>query len=359
MITIKDIAEHADVSTCTVSHVLSGKHKLGRINEKTRMHVLEVAEQMGYRHNAIARAVKTNRSNVFGVMGLFMHQFHLQTINGISEEALQNGYMLNFFIPASMAGETILNRERSYQHAAKLCIEQRVAGIIVCGPLQRELEAVRVEIGNFPMRVIVIDSSFDNNWCSRVDSDDLHGAEMATSHLIRQGRKRVAHATADLQFGYVATRLAGYREALKVNGVAEDENLILSGLQEGSESGNTGTIAGFLKTRNPDAIFCASDYFAVNVTRAAMSLGMKIPDDLAVIGYGNLDLARYHLPSLSSVSQPFQEMGKTAVKLILEQIKSDVFEQKEIRLPVQLVLRESTEPNPEIREGLENLKASK
>jgi DNA-binding LacI/PurR family transcriptional regulator len=353
MITLKDIAEHAGVSTCTASHVLSGKHKLGRINEKTRKHVIEVAGNLGYRRNAIASAIKIKRSNIFGVMGLFSHQYHLQTINGISEEALENGYMFNFFIPARMAGETIPNRERAYQHATKMCIEQRVAGIIVNGPLQSELEAMRVEIGNFPMRVIVIASGFDNNWCSRVDSDDLHGAEMATSHLIRQGRKKVAHATADLQFGYVATRLAGYRRALKAYGVAEDENLILSGLQEGNASGNTVTIADFLKNRNPDAIFCSSDYFAANVTRAAMSLGMKIPDDLAVIGYGDLDLGRYYLPSLSSVSQPFQEMGRTAVKLILGQINSDVFEQKEIRLPVQLVLRESTEDNHKNMEDFE------
>jgi LacI family transcriptional regulator len=345
MITLKDIAEQAGVSTCTASHVLSGKHKIGRINEKTRKQVIEVAGNLGYRRNAIASAIKMKRSNVFGVMGMFMHQFHLQTINGISEEALKNGYMFNFFIPARIAAESIPTRENAYQHATKMCIEQRVAGIIVNSPLQSELEVVRAEIGNFPMRVIVIDSSFDNNWCSRVDSDDLHGAEMATSCLIRQGRKRVAHATADLHFGYVATRLAGYRRALKVNGVAEDANLILSGLQEGSGSENTGTIAGFLKTRNPDAVFCSSDYFAANVIRAAMAFGMKVPGDLAVIGYGDLDLSRYHLPSLSSVSQPFQEMGRAAVKLVLEQIKSDVFEQKEIKLPVQLVLRESTEVN--------------
>ena len=78
MITLKDIAGHAGVSTCTVSHVLSGKHKIGRINEKTRKHVSEVAANLGYRRNAIASAIKMKRSNVFGVMGLFMHQFHLR-----------------------------------------------------------------------------------------------------------------------------------------------------------------------------------------------------------------------------------------------------------------------------------------
>jgi DNA-binding LacI/PurR family transcriptional regulator len=334
MVTMKDIAREAGVSQPTVSVVLNGRSTTVRIGETTRKKILETAERMGYRRNEIARSVKTGRTNVIGFIGGLYSSYCMEIIKGINDSASKNNYMIKL-LPA----ETI----EEVKNAARQCVEQRLAGAICRSITEEGLEILRNELAPHNIPIVLVDSSFPHDWCSRVVSDDFEGARMATEYLLKLGHHKIGFVSNSLSRGFSKVRYDGYTKmmtdwSIKVQ---EDDICVTRDIDRMSNT-DRNKIKIFLKQQKPTAIFCASDPLAMELINIANELEIKIPENLSIIGFGDLEYASFATPKLTTVKQPFVEMGREASKILFSEIK-EKSRRKEIKLPVELFIRNSVQ----------------
>jgi LacI family transcriptional regulator, galactose operon repressor len=335
MVTMKTVAAEAGVSRATVSYVLNGRHheKGLNINPETVTKVETAASDLGYRRNELARSVRTGKTNVFGFIGTMETSYTMDIINGIAKSCAASNYLLKFFP---------LDEERTIENIAKQCIEQRLSGVICRSLTEHELDVLHQELQNFDIPIVLVDSSFSHNWCSRVISDDINGGKIAVEHLLELGHQKIANISNSLDNGFSFMRNNGYRRALSSAGIVKNDKLtcIVPQKSKLTESFIT-TIQQLLTEQQPTAIFCNSDPIAMKVIQVVTSMGLKIPEDISVIGYAGLNYSELATPPLTTVKQPFINMGKKAAKLLINEINHKVSIQ-EIKLPVELIVREST-----------------
>ena len=332
MITMQNIADKAGVSKGTVSYVLNGKHKKARINQETCAKVIAIAESLGYRRNAIAQSMKTGKTNVIGFIGGLYSSYCMEIIKGINDVASKNNYMIKL-LPAESIEEV--------KNAARQCVEQRLAGVI-CRSLSEEgLEILHKELEPHNIPIVLVDSSFSHDWCSRVISDDFEGAKMATEYLLKSGHRKIGFVTNIFSRGFAKMRYDGYSEATAKNGIdlQKDDICILDYKDEISPK-QRNIVKDFLQKQKISAVFCASDPLAMKIINVAQSLNIKIPDDLSVIGFAGVKYTAFSSPALTTVKQPFIEMGRESCKILLSEIKIKN-KAKEVKLPVRLVIRDS------------------
>ena len=332
MVTMQDIADHINVSRRTVSCVLSGNYKKSRISEATKDKIIIASEKLGYKRNALATAVKTGKTNVIGFIGGLYSSYCMDIIKGINDIAAINNYMIKL-----LSAETI----EEVKNVARQCVEQRLAGVI-CRSLSEEgLEILRKELEPNSIPIVLVDSSFSHDWCSRVISDDFQGAKQAIEYLIGLGHSRIFHITNNLNRGFAKNRYDGYAEAMSEHNwvVQRGDVCITSDLDEITEI-ERNNIEKFLKFQKPTAIFCSSDPLAMKVINIAQSIGLKIPQDLSVVGFAGLNYTALLSPALTTVAQPFAEMGRKASEILLSEIRKKLIKQ-EVELPVKLIIRDS------------------
>ena len=332
MITMQNIADKAGVSKGTVSYVLNGKQKKARINKETCTKVIAIAESLGYRRNAIAQSMKTGKTNVIGVVGGLHSDYCMSIIKGINNVVSKNNYMIKL-LPT--------DKTEDMKNAARQCVEQRLAGVICRSLSEEELEIVRSELIPNNIPIVLVDNSFSHDWCSRVISDDFDGAKQATAYLLKLGHRKIGFVTNDLSHGFSKVRYDGYERMMTDWGIKVQKNDICC-IDHGSKISNTqrNSIKKFLLQQKPTAIFCGSDPIAMKVMNVAYSLGIKIPDDLSVIGFAGLTYTFFSSPALTTVKQSFIEMGSSAGEILLSEIK-EKSPAKEIKLPVELIIRDS------------------
>jgi LacI family transcriptional regulator, galactose operon repressor len=333
MITMQNVADSAKVSRGTVSYVLNGKSKQAKISEATRDKIFEVAEKLGYRRNAIAQSMKTGKTNVIGFIGGLYSSYCMEIIKGINDVVSKNKYMIKL-LPSETIGEV--------RSVARQCVEQRLAGVI-CRSLSEEcLEILRKELEPNNIPIVLVDSSFSHNWCSRVVPDDFDGAKQAIEYLLSLGHSKIGHVTNSLTRGFAKKRYDGYTKVMAENGleVQEDDICITSDIDRMSDI-ERNKIKIFIKQQKPTAIFCASDPLAMEFINIAHNSGIRIPEDLSIIGFGDLEYASFATPKLTTVKQPFVEMGRKTSEILLSEIK-EKSTAKEIKLPIELIIRDST-----------------
>ncbi len=337
MVTMKTVAEAAGVSRATVSYVLNGRHheKGLNINPETVAKIERIAAELGYRRNEIARSVRTGMTNVFGFIGIMEASYTMEIINGVATSCAVSNYLLKFFP---------LDEQTAIENIAKQCIEQRLSGVICRSLTEHQLDFLHQELQNFDMPIVLVDNSFSHNWCSRVISDDIAGAQLAVEYLLKLGHHRIANISNSLENAFSAMRNTGYHRALANAGIAKNDKLTCIVPQKSKlmESFIT-TIQQLLTKQQPTAIFCNSDPIAMKVIQVVTSMGLKIPEDISVIGYAGLIYTQLSTPPLTTVKQPFINMGKKAAEVLINEVKHQVPIQ-EIRLPVKLIIRESTAP---------------
>lgn len=340
---MKDIAGRAGVSRPTVSAILNDRRSVG-ISSETRRRVLEVAESLGYRRNELARAVVTGKSRMIGYLAGDPHREHIaRTMVGAVDALDAHGYTLKLLR---------LQGEEHDVHAVHRCIELCLSGIIIVHPGdKRWLDYVHVEMERRSVPIAIVDSSLRYPWAIRVITDDEEGARLATSHLIGLGHRRIAFIGGTRQSPVSNLREAGYLSALSDAGLPSTAEDIKYGEWDPSL---THAVALSLLSRSdgerPTAIFCASDNMALVVLRTARELGFTAPRDLSVVGYGCLELTDLADPALTSVAQPFEEVGQAAVNLLVEQIEKPSGD-RDMLMPEQivsthLVVRQSTASPP-------------
>ena len=338
-ITLDDVARLADVSDATVSRVLSGN---GKVREKTRQKVLKAAQELGYVVNQRARSLASGRSNVVGLLLPNFSNFSIgygsEIIHGVDDALAAHGYDLMLY-----NAHRGTDKATSYMAA----IERGLAdGLVVVLPQDAGPYLDTLRQRRFPC--VLIDHRGQNeddedsaqSGCFAVDVTNWQGAFDATAYLISLGHTRIGFITGRMNLGCARDRLAGYRAALKKQGLKPDKQWVRTGTFHQPEGYACARELLALADR-PTAIFASNDIMAYGVMDAARDCGLRIPDDVSIIGFDDIPQSQQTHPPLTTVRQPLQEMGRTAVHQVLEIIKQPDKPPERVRLNTKLVVRGS------------------
>lgn len=333
MVTMQDIAKAANVSRSTVSFVLNDKHlKNGDISPDTRKRVMDVATKLGYRRNELALSVKTGKSNVIAVLGYYQDGFSMEIINGITETAVENNYLTKILK---------VSYHDDISAAVEKCAAHRVAGLICRSISQEQVNTLKKLVTPYQLPVVLVDSCYQNDWCSTVTSNDFDGAKQGVEFIIKNGHKRIFHITDELEYGFAQFRYNGYLAAMNEAKLdIPDELLIIDHHEENFEVG-LAKITGFIKKHKPEAIFCGSDYIAMKVLIAATELGLKIPKDISVMGFADLQFARLANPPLTTVRQFPVELGRKAFDMLNRHLANPKLKPQKVTIETDIIVRKS------------------
>lgn len=335
MTTIKDIARVAGVSVTTVSRGLNG---YSDVSEKTRKKIFEVAKELNYSPNTLARGLVMNKTKTFGLLVSGLDQssakdnITFNILSGINKFVGECGYDLVLFSTTSTK-----QREKTY---TQLCRERRVDGAIIQG-IRTDDPYLR-EVVESDIPCVLIDIPLTSPTVGYVTTDNVLGAKKAVQHLIHLGHKRIGLINGH-DFAFVSQqRLKGYEEALEEANIPINPEWIGNG--EFSEEVAELTALKLLEA-HPEitAIFSASDLMALGVLRAARKLGINVPNELSIIGFDDIILASYVTPSLTTIGQDTFQTGYEAARLLLSILENEQ-EPRIVSLGIELKIRESTKP---------------
>lgn len=332
-ITIKDIAKALNLSTSTVSRALRDSHE---ISPETKRLVLEYAEQRRYRPNPIALSLKENRSFSIGVIvpEIANHYFS-EAINGIEAAASNRGYHVVIF-------QSQESFEREVEKVEYLAA-RRVDGLLMSLSSRTHNVAHLKSLQSYGMCLVFFDRVPAEIETHKVVADNMGGGFEATTHLLAAGRRRIAHITSQPGLSITQERLKGYLAALEAYGIPFDEQLVKY-CYYSTEEVEHNLDALFSLPQPPDAFVTASDRLALGYYAAIKRRNIRIPQDLAFVGFSNLNVAEMLNPPMSTVVQPAFQMGEMAATLLIDLIekkpKHPVFRTEQ--LSTQLFIRESS-----------------
>ncbi|MEO6541002.1 MAG: LacI family DNA-binding transcriptional regulator [Ferruginibacter sp.] len=335
-ITIKDIAKALGLSTSTVSRALRGSHE---ISSDTKKMVIEYAEQFNYRPNPIALSLKERRSRSIGVVVCeIANNFFSQAINGIESVAYNRGY----HVIISQSHESYDREVVNVEHLASRSVDGLLVSI--SAETDRFEHFKNLHDKGFP--IVFFDRITDGIETHKVVADNYKGGYDATQHLIDAGYKKIAHLTSASHLSISRERLEGYKAALRDNNIPLNESYIKNCNHGGmiyKELEDAVKSLVDLKDK-PDAIFSAGDRLTVSCLAALRAIGLKIPEDIALVGFSNSPLVELMNPSLTAVKQPAFEMGQTATELLIKLIESKraVTEFETIVLQTEVIVRDSS-----------------
>jgi LacI family transcriptional regulator len=330
---IRDVAARAGVGVATVSRVLNGR---AHVSVATREKVLLAMRELDYRPSSIARNLSFRRTMVIGVVVPFLTSpSAVERVRGIVDELAGSEYDLSLFDV-----ESVDRRRRAFELLARA---DRTDGLVVVSLIPDAAAVAHLQSARMPC--VLIDGVHPH--LPHVASDDVHGAELATRHLLELGHRRIAFVgdkpPDPYRFTSSRDRTAGYLRALASAGIGERAEYIRAGTQDRQEAQ---TIAERLLTLRepPTAVFAASDLQALGVLEAAARLGVRVPDDLSVVGYDDVEMASY--VGLTTVSQQLVESGRRGAHLLLRALAGDEVPTRGELLDLELVVRRTTAAPP-------------
>lgn len=337
--TITDIADELNVTPSTVSRALSNHPK---ISETTKKEVWKQVEKMNYQPNNIATALRKGKSNIIGVIvPTSDRQFFASIIRGIEEIVRDKGY----FLLICQSDEQTLKEEKSIDALLQI----QVDGIIASVAKETTNYSYFEKINKFNIPLVLYDRVGENINANTVISDDFNGAYKAVSHLIEQGCTKIAHFAGQQHIKIYRDRLNGYLNALKEHNIRKDESLIIENdlINDTDLVLNTGydmTNELFSNVIKPDAIFSSSDFAVLGAIKALKQKKIKIPEEVALVGYSNDFSSSVIEPGLSSLDQQPKLMGNLAAELFLEQIENNkkLYTPKKKVLDPKLMIRNSS-----------------
>jgi len=327
--TIYDIARLAGVSTATVSKVFN---QTGNISEKTRRRILEISKELNYQPNVLASALNGKKTFSLGLLIPDMvNPFFAELARHVEDRAQELGFNL-----------IICNTDNDMKKEIKyiqLLRQKSVDGIIVATGVRndeflKELIDQRVPIALVAREMSVLSTS-------TVLVDDFAGGYNATRHLIELGHRRIAVIAESMSVSSSKERVRGYRHALEEAELRYDEELVLTS-DFSIESGRVTALAILQRPSRPTAIFACNDLLAIGALQAAKELGIRVPDDLSVVGFDNTILASITDPPMTTVAQPIRAMGHQVVDLIVAEINEESTVKQRVVLLPELIIRQST-----------------
>jgi len=338
---LSDIATTVGVAPMTVSRVLNQN---GYVSEETRNRVLSVVKELNYRRNGLARSLKRQRTDTIGlVLGDISNPYSTELARAVREAATAKNYNLFICISEHSAEEDIAAFESLTSHS--------VDGLIVATRANDSGDEYLKSIVENNVPVVAIGRDFFHEQIDYISADNLRGGFEATRHLIDLGHQRIGFIGATLENEAKLKRLQGYLNALEKHGIEIDERLVT-----GRREARTG-IPGYSTEKigyegmkrllslpnRPTAIFARNDFTAIGAMTAVKGAGLRIPQDVAIIGFDDIPLAVHMSPSLSTVRQPMRLQGQIAAELLLRRIESheNLLREQQI-LNCELIIREST-----------------
>jgi len=334
-VSLRDIARDADVSFQTASKALRGT---GRVAPATRARIQEVAQRLGYVPNTVARSLATRNTHSLGFVASGMASYVLTPLmHGVEREATANGYFSIF---------TLAEPGDHAEHLVRQLSERRVEGIVGAALAHQGNAGYAAAIRSLPFAVTVFDIA--GGGVPAVSIDERHTGLIATRHLIRLGHRCIVQIVGEPMTNPHMGRYAGYLDGLESAGIVPPSD----GIDAGYWTADGGyRAAGRILDRVPHltAIFAHNDHMAIGAIRAVLDRGLRVPDDISIIGCDDIDLAGFVTPALTTVQIPFAALGAAAVRALLAQTCQDrpaTSTPPAALLRAELIIRRTTGPSP-------------
>ena len=327
MATMKDIARLAQVSTSTVSHVINGSRF---VSDEIREKVMRIVAELNYTPSAVARSLKVRETKTIGLLVTATNNpFFAEVMAGVEQYCQQHQYNL---IIATTGGDA----KRLQQNLQTLMHKQVDGLLLMCGDSRFQAD---IELA-ISLPLVVMDWWFTELNADKILENSALGGYLATKALIDAGHRKIGIITGNLKKSVAQNRLQGYKNALSEAKIALNPHWIVESHFD-FEGGVLGIQSLLAQSSRPTAVFCCSDTIAVGAYQAIQQQGLRIPQDLSIMGYDDIELARYLSPPLSTICQPKAELGKLAVEALLQRIKNPNENYRTLVLEPTCVLRES------------------
>ncbi len=329
-ITLKDIAEIAGVTSMTVSRVVSGK---GYVKESTRERILRIVKMLDYTPNLLARSLSSMRSRTIGIIipkteQIFLDNYLSQILAGVMAELKEKDYRLMIY---PVDDEDIA--QNGYLGIAN---SKLVDGIIMLKPRIDDPHLQNLAESGFPY--ILINHRPENGQYNFIDTDMRAANINVVRYLYEKGCRRIAFVAGSQLEQNGIDQLQGYRDGLQQTGLPFDERLLI---YSGAGRANADIDLWTGGSSRPDAIICTNDYTAIAVIDKLKTRNISVPDEIAVIGFNDIELAKFSSPTLTTVKLPMLRIGKNAAEQLIALIEGEVAEPIKISLELQLIIRES------------------
>ncbi|AJY73347.1 LacI family DNA-binding transcriptional regulator [Paenibacillus beijingensis] len=322
---IFDVAKRAGLSVVTVSRVLNGA---GTVREKNRQKIMEAIKELDYRPSAAARSLARGKTGIIGlILTTLQDSFFDAVVKEINEALALHGYYLAVSV----------TREFGSDEAHYLIQEDRVDGLILLSPLEEGRLVSELKKRNIPY--VIIDNQLPENTASSIAVDNYRGGYEAASHLLSLGHRNIAHLCGPELFLSTRERRSGFLDALKEAGM--EPFAVEQGdydIEFGYETARKWLADGTL----PTAVFAGDDYIAIGFMNALMEAGVRVPEQLSVVGYDDQDIASRLRPFLTTVRQPSERIGLAAADMLLRKIDGKTKRSAGLKLKPELIIRQST-----------------
>lgn len=336
-VTIYDLAKELNVAPSTISRALKGHPGIGKDKVKA---ITKLAKKWKYIPNDMAANLRQNRSNTIGVITTWIDRnFHSSLIRSVEEEVSSKG--MNVIILQSH------DRYKDEVDNAKSLLNSRVSGLIVSLAMETKDYSHFLPFFEKNIPVIFADRVPREINAHKVLIDNFKAAYTATSHLIEQGYKHIAHLTGQQHRENYKDRVDGYKKALKDHGIKVDKRLIFECETKSAEEGVLAVQQLLSLPQPPDAVFSTNDNMAISILQYLKKIGIRVPKDFGIVGFNNDFITSIIDPPITTIYNPAFEIGKHAAKLLLEHQRLNWTEKNfiTIRLETELIVRESTMKN--------------
>lgn len=332
MPTIREVALRAGVSPTTVSHVINNTRF---VSPEARQRVLEVMEVLNYRPNVLARSLRRGETRTLGlILPDSANPFFAEIARAIEDTAFRAGYNVIFG-----NSENELEKEQVY---VDVLVNKQVDGIIfvASGDHSPSLE----DLVRNGLPVVVVDRKLTDMEMDTVLTDNLQGGLTVVQHLLELGHRRIACITGPSHLTPSADRVIGYRQALETCGIAIDETIILRG--DFHPRSGYQAAAEIIRQQRTTAIFLCNDMMAIGALRALAEANLRVPEDISLVGFDDIELASYLTPPLTTIRQDKTALAEAALQLLLQRIAEPGLPARTRVLPTALVVRQSTRRLP-------------
>lgn len=326
---MKDVARLAGVSTSTVSHVIN---KDRFVSEAITLKVDEAIKSLNYAPSALARSLKLNQTHTIGMLiTASTNPFYSELVRGVERSCFERGYSL---VLCNTEGD-----EQRMNRNLETLMQKRVDGLLLlCTETHQPSQEIMQRYPSIP--TVMMDwAPFDGD-SDLIQDNSLFGGDMATQYLIDKGYRRIACIAGPLDKTPSRLRLEGYQLAMARAGIAVEDGFIIT--SDFEFSGGLKAMQALLALPAlPQAVFVGNDAMAVGVYQALYQAGLRVPQDIAVVGYDDIELARYMTPPLTTVHQPKDELGELAIDVLIHRMANPAQAQQRVQLTPELIVRGS------------------
>ena len=329
MVTIKQVSEKAGVSSATVSRVINNT---GTVKEKTRKVVMAAMEELGYRHNVVAASLASNKTNTIGYVVPELHGSFFGSMMGGTEQTLRQAK--KHMLIATGHSDEAIEKEQIDALLSRRCD----ALILHVEAVSDEYLVKLIEQG---VQLVVVNRYIEEVGDNCISLNNVKGGYLATRHLLDIGHTEIAYVAGSLFKADAKNRLQGHQQALEEAGIEFDESLMYEGNFQ-ARSGSEAIRALVARGKPFSAVACANDEMASGAMIALRELGKRIPEDVSVIGYDNIDFASYLSPGLTTIDYPVQKIGTIAAHWVLDRVYGHNRYEGQHILDPRLILRGTT-----------------